>query len=422
MRGDGDRPDDDRPESCSDGRSPDRRLVADGDSSGSQLFDAFPDPLLCYEVEEDAAVVRAVNPAFERTFDVDEATVTGDSLTDHLLVDADEVELGPGGRAGPTDAPGTEDDGRAAIETTAREVVSRLDEGEQVTIVTRRGADGGQRHFRLEAVPVVGGTTGNGVVYIEATGLRRQVWELETRVERLERFIGVAAHDLRNPLDVANIRLEAARDTGEDVHFEKVQAAHDRIQDIIQNVLSVGGADVDPSEEVSLDAVAEAAWSTVDTGAATLVLEDDLPTIEADADLLQQAFENLFRNSVEHGSTSSRPEADAVEHGRDVMEHDGHDVTVTVGGLSDVSASEEQGSSTDEFGGFYVEDDGPGIPSEEREQVFDPGYSTADDNTGLGLAIVKQIADDHGWRVTLSSGDAGGARFEFTGVVIESPA
>jgi nitrogen-specific signal transduction histidine kinase len=100
-------------------------------------------------------------------------------------------------------------------------------------------------------------------------------------------------------------------------------------------------------------------------------------------------------DAVEHGSTGSRPEADdAVEHGRD-------DVTVTVGDLET---------------GFYVADDGPGVPADERESVFDAGYSTATDGTGFGLSIVKQIADAHGWDVTLTESEAGGARFEITGV------
>ncbi|MFB6078318.1 MAG: sensor histidine kinase, partial [Halarchaeum sp.] len=103
----------------------------------------------------------------------------------------------------------------------------------------------------------------------------------------------------------------------------------------------------------------------------------------ADPSRLGQLFENLFRNAVEHG---------------------GDDVTVTVGDLDD---------------GFYVEDDGPGIPADEREVVFEPGYSNEADGTGLGLAIVEQTAAGHDWTLTVSESSAGGARFEITGV--ESP-
>ncbi|MGQ4555618.1 ATP-binding protein [Halobellus sp. GM3] len=101
----------------------------------------------------------------------------------------------------------------------------------------------------------------------------------------------------------------------------------------------------------------------------------------ADSDRLQNLFENLFRNAVEHAGESA---------------------TVRVGLL--------------DGRGFYVEDDGAGIPTEERDRVFDLGHSTADRGTGYGLAIVKWIADAHGWEVSVTDGTEGGARFEFTDV------
>jgi signal transduction histidine kinase len=66
--------------------------------------------------------------------------------------------------------------------------------------------------------------------------------------------------------------------------------------------------------------------------------------------------------------------------------------------------------------GFYVADDGHGIPEDEREAVFETGYSTADDGTGFGLHIVQRVARDHGWSVAVTDSAEGGARFEVTGV------
>lgn len=62
------------------------------------------------------------------------------------------------------------------------------------------------------------------------------------------------------------------------------------------------------------------------------------------------------------------------------MDHGGEGVTVRAGRLE---------------GGFYVEDDGPGIPAEERETVFDAGYSTTQAGTGFGLRIVQRVAEAH---------------------------
>jgi light-regulated signal transduction histidine kinase (bacteriophytochrome) len=62
--------------------------------------------------------------------------------------------------------------------------------------------------------------------------------------------------------------------------------------------------------------------------------------------------------------------------------------------------------------GFYLEDDGPGVPAEDRDEVFSYGYSTDNSGTGFGLAIVRTIVEAHGWDVSLADRDAGGARFE----------
>lgn len=87
---------------------------------------------------------------------------------------------------------------------------------------------------------------------------------------------------------------------------------------------------------------------------------------------------------------------------RTAVEHAGNTVTVRVGRLPD--------------GGFFVEDDGPGLPAEKREQIFDAGCSTRENGTGLGLSIVKTIAETHGWSLSVANGHKGGARFEFSDV------
>jgi signal transduction histidine kinase len=87
-----------------------------------------------------------------------------------------------------------------------------------------------------------------------------------------------------------------------------------------------------------------------------------------------------------------------VEHG---STDDESPLSVTVGALPD---------------GFYVADDGIGIPESEREHILEFGYTTAEDGTGIGLGIVEDVATAHGWRVTVTGSEAGGARLEFTDV------
>jgi signal transduction histidine kinase len=66
--------------------------------------------------------------------------------------------------------------------------------------------------------------------------------------------------------------------------------------------------------------------------------------------------------------------------------------------------------------GFYVEDTGPGIPENERDDVLDSGYTTKREGTGFGLTIVKRIVEVHGWEIYVTEGSDGGARFEIIGV------
>ena len=96
-------------------------------------------------------------------------------------------------------------------------------------------------------------------------------------------------------------------------------------------------------------------------------------------------------DSVEHGSTSSRPEAD------DTVEHGGNDVTVRV-------ALEDDR--------IVIEDGGVGIPECEREDLFTHSHSTAEGSRGIGLVVVREIIRAHGWEITVSENEAGGARFE----------
>jgi len=64
----------------------------------------------------------------------------------------------------------------------------------------------------------------------------------------------------------------------------------------------------------------------------------------------------------------------------------------------------------EDFWNLDVDDDGPGIPEEMRETVFDPYVTTKDDGTGLGLSIVKKIVIEHGGTIRAGQSDLGGAR------------
>ena len=297
------------------------------------------------------------------------------------------------------------------------ESIERALDGEVVS-TTQRIED---RFFETAYQPVFDGGTVTGVIGVamDVTERRRREHDLQRQNERLEEFVGVVSHDLQTPLNVAEGHVELARDGTESEHLDAAARALDRMAALIDDLLRLAreGERVNEIESVPLAVVVEECWDTVETGGATLRVETDL-TIRADRGRLQHLLSNLLQNSVEHSSTGSRPEADdgevsgtAREPGEagDSVEHSStnDDVTITVGTLDDE--------------GFYVADDGPGIPREQRTDVFESGYSTVSDGTGFGLAIVQEVVEAHGWSIRVTESAAGGARFEVTGVdVVET--
>jgi len=218
---------------------------------------------------------------------------------------------------------------------------------------------------------------GQVVVLRDITDRKAREQALENQNERLEEFAGIVSHDLRNPLSVIDGRLELAMETGEFDHLEGARDSVDRMERLIDDLLALAreGQAIEETEQVDLARLSSAAWDQVDTDSATLSVTTDL-TVAADRSRLQQALENLFRNALEHGGSN-----------------------VTVGDCE---------------GGFFVADDGPGIPAENRETVFELGYTTGEGGTGLGLAIVRRIVDAHGWSISVVESEDAGARFEIT--------
>ncbi|WP_251329792.1 PAS domain S-box protein [Haloplanus pelagicus] len=283
--------------------------------------------------------------------------------------------------------------------------------------VTNERKDGEQYVVDQTIAPITGDgdeITGFVAINRDVTELKAYERELKAQNDRLKQYGQTVAHDLRNPLALLDAELKqfrAAMDAeaapisadgntvspesdGESATTDEsgtvdaaavrdlctsIETTVDRMETLIEDLLTMAehGQRVLNAESVSLEALATEAWEQVDADGADLSVDD--ADIDADPDRLRELLSNLFRNAVEHG---------------------GDGVNVRVGPL-DFSA------------GFAVEDDGPGIPPAERDSVFERGFTTATDGTGFGLAIVDQIADAHGWTVSVTDGHDGGARFEF---------
>lgn len=242
--------------------------------------------------------------------------------------------------------------------------------------------DSDVRHFSAQAsdITVNSERIGTVVVLREITELRQRERQLERQNERLEHFASMVSHDLRNPLTVAQLRADLVARESNDDNVEAVQDALKRMETMIEDMLSLAraGVDIEATEQYRLAELVESAWATVPTGDSELEVRSDDATIEADQSRLIQVFENLFRNALEHNEIP---------------------ITVRVGQLG-----------PDE--GFYVEDDGGGIPDVDRDGIFTQGYTTSGTGNGLGLTIVSDIVQAHGWSITATDSEAGGARFE----------
>ena len=319
-----------------------------------ELFEKLPVAAVRLEHAGDEATIEAVNPTFADLFGYEEANVVGRSLEETLVPVGFDVD--------------------------ASNVQEAFQAGGATSTTTRRQTAEGVREVEVTVVPA--GSDRGYALYQDVTGPERRGRMIAAQRDRLAE-IGRLVDGLRDPLNLANAYTEAAQRTGDQDHFEEVTDALEWMDDTINSlvVLTRQLEVITETEPVALHDIARRAWTAVDDHRASLELEDDT-IIEADKVRLTECFEILFGNAIEHATVDGT-------------------VTVRVGTTDD---------------GFYIEDDGPGIPEHRRSSVFDPGYTTSRDGTGYGLDLLERIVQAHGWRVSIETGSDGGARFAFSGV------
>ncbi|MET0184801.1 MAG: ATP-binding protein [Achromobacter sp.] len=218
---------------------------------------------------------------------------------------------------------------------------------------------------------------------------------LDASIIAQRRFVGHAAHQLRTPL--AGLKLESelmlARTLPDDVRVraERIKAVSDRMIRLGQQLLVLARADPSARPQDSFVRIDLCEWVQTSgaewiprTRAAQVELDlvaPDYPVwIDADPLLLDELLGNLIDNALRYGSQPGR-------------------IKLNVGTNPP---------------SLTVEDDGPGIPDDEQERVFDAFYRSPESKvggSGLGLAIVREIANAHGawWKLT-SRPDYAGTR------------
>ena len=228
-----------------------------------------------------------------------------------------------------------------------------------------------------------------------------------TRLKQLENarqeFVANVSHELRTPLSLikgyVETLLDGARDNPETAtrFLQTIDRNADRLKLLIEDLLTISELE---SGRVQLNlrpiALAPIAAEVLEdfkgrAAAKSVTLVNQAPdlSVRADPDRLEQVLGNLVDNAIKYGRS----------HG-----------TVTVGGRAIEGGQVE----------VFVQDDGPGIPSEALERVFERFYrvdkarSREQGGTGLGLAIVKHIVQCHGGRAWATSEPGHGATFYFT--------
>jgi len=277
------------------------------------------------------------------------------------------------------------------LEAVAPTLASAIEQEDPSETEVSLETDGGCRQFDLNASTFCGprgDRQGIQVVLRDITTLKEQAQILRERErklkrqnERLDQFANVVSHDLRNPLGIAKTYLDFAEETGDQEDFETVRESLTRMETMIDDLLTMARTEttIDDPVAVDLRELADEAWMIVQTDRATFRNEiAEETTVDGDPSLLQNVFENLFRNAVDHNDAP---------------------VTVRVGTLVDDH-------------GFYIEDDGSGIPDGHAATIFEFGHTTSEDGFGFGLAIVQELVTAHNWEIAVTDSDEAGARFE----------
>jgi two-component system phosphate regulon sensor histidine kinase PhoR len=228
-----------------------------------------------------------------------------------------------------------------------------------------------------------------------------------TRLKQLERtreeFVANVSHELRTPLSLIKGYVETLLDgaRNDPVVTERflkiIERNASRLDLLIQDLLAISALESGRItlnlQPVPLHPLADKVLADLKTrtDAKGVKLVNDLPelTVTADANRLEQVLANLVDNAIKYGRA---------------------DGTVTIGG---------QKADADKIE-IYVQDDGPGIPPESLDRIFERFYrvdkarSREQGGTGLGLSIVKHIVQSHGGKVWVKSELGKGATFFFT--------
>ena len=216
--------------------------------------------------------------------------------------------------------------------------------------------------------------------------------ELNTRLKEMNLAAAGLAHETKNPLNIVRglAQMISKSDDAPPLVRQNSRAIveeTDRVTAQVNEFINYSRPREVRRTAIALGAlvgeVVRALGYDIEEKAIKVEVADDLPSIEADEQLLRQALFNLILNAIQ-----------AIAHG----------------GVISVSAVKQPGNEAV----LEIADNGPGVPTENRLNIFKPYFTTTAKGTGLGLAVVHQIVLAHGWDIACLNGQPRGARFQIS--------
>ncbi|MGH9481081.1 MAG: two-component system sensor histidine kinase NtrB, partial [Terriglobales bacterium] len=293
----------------------------------------------------------------------------------------------------------------------------RLAVRQKVAMVTRElDRPGGGRPLlaRLDLVPGRSGETGALLTLRDAEPVYRLENELEVarRLSAVGRLTRGVAHEVKNPLNAMAIHLDLLRQktrAGEAAmrpHLQVLGREIERLDRVVRTFLDFSRpvelklAHADLSEVAR--GVAQLAQAEAEAKQIAIVLAAPQPgpRVWLDRDLVEQALLNLVNNGMQ-----------AMEGAQAAASPPGASASVPSGLALAPRQLRLQVFEQDRQAVVRVRDQGPGVPTEHRDKIFDLYFTTRSGGTGIGLALAARIMQLHHGSIELESNHAPGASF-----------
>ena len=226
-------------------------------------------------------------------------------------------------------------------------------------------------------------------IYRLAVTLNAMLDRIDAATKRQRTFVGDAAHELRSPLASLRLQLEVAQRVGPAKDWpgmlDEVLSDVDRLDQLVKDLLALARSDeaggvLRRREPVALDQLVTDVADDYLDARVPVRSSTDAVSVDGDPEALRRVVVNLLDNAVRYAR--SQVSVDIAVNGNGTAE-------------------------------LVIRDDGPGIPEDERERVFDRFYRTHESRsrdtggTGLGLPIVRDVVRAHGGTVSLADNHPG---------------